>query len=461
MGSDTPELEIEALEEFIQEYLELGRGVQQPKGIYSILQGPRERKYQYTLKYFLNPQNPHGFGHAVLETFLTCIGVREYNLAGQHIEIDDEVQTADDNSDRRIDLIICGGSALADHPDWAVFVELKVGADEGRQQTTAYATAETWNFDWFGSNEISTDRLNDRTYVYVKRRAAEKPADHTGTFDPISWAEIVTQFETDLQGELFEYPTRSVIQVTDFMNSLRETEGMDTSFDTDELNERLNLYFEYRELIQQVEKANSQFEHDFEDLSAYLVDSWVPELSNTYDFEASGWETVPHGNAKYQKIRPEYWGQDPLNQSSTIELFYRHAPTTDHLRNQRLVFRLRLPPARDVHTESPRGGQSFNELFAEKCTSVYAERIEDAVEVINPDDVRLGSASALVQKEYQLDAGDLAGSYFNQLSIAVREFCTAESGLTDIMNEAFEDTYRDVFGEAPAGEYGGNLLKNE
>ncbi|MDL5363144.1 hypothetical protein [Halalkalicoccus sp. NIPERK01] len=45
---------------------------------------------------------------------------------------------------------------------------------------------------------------------------------------------------------------------------------MDSEIDEDELNERLNLYFEHDRLIRQVEKANWQFESDFEDLSTYL-----------------------------------------------------------------------------------------------------------------------------------------------------------------------------------------------
>lgn len=57
---------------------------------------------------------------------------------------------------------------------------------------------------------------------------------------------------------------RSVIQFTDFIQSLKETESMDTSIDEDELTDRLNLYFEYSDLIQQVEQANSQFESDFD-----------------------------------------------------------------------------------------------------------------------------------------------------------------------------------------------------
>lgn len=459
MGEGILDFESAELEEFIQKYMELNRGIQRPKGIYSIIPGPREKKYQYTLKYFLDPQKPHGFGYALLETFLDCVGFHEFNLTGQHIEIGDEVRIADDGSEGRIDLVICGGSALVDHPRWAVFVELKVGADEGDQQTTTYATTDTWNFNWFDSDEVAVDRLDDKKYVYIKRNTADNPTDETGKFESVDWSDMVERFETEIQSSIFDYPHRSVIQFTDFIQSVKETEGMDSSIEEDELTERLNLYFEHRELIQQIENANSQFESDFENLSTYLRDNWENEIIKKYEFEDYGWKTSPSSNPKYQGILPEYWDQDPLNQSSTIKLYFRHSPTTDSLRNQTLTFRLRLPPARNVHTEKLHEGQSFNDVFTEKCTSEFAERINQALDLMDVDEARLGSASALVVKNYQLDPDNLSSSYFKQLDKAIYEFCSHENDFLGIINGVFEDTYQVVFGEEPAGDFPGFLPK--
>lgn len=459
MSDDILDVETEELEEFIQRYTELDRGTQRPKGIYSILRGPRERKYQYTLQYFLDPQNAHGFGDRLLEIFLNCIGLHERNLSGQHIEIGDEVRIADDPSDGRIDLIICGGSALAEHPRWAVFLELKVGAEEGTQQTTTYAKTDEWNLGWFETDTLTVDELDDKQYVYVKRTLAERPNDETGRFDPVDWAELVERFEAELEDSLFEYPNRSVIQFTDFIRSLKETEGMDSSIDEDELNERLNLYFEHDRLIRQVEKANSQFESDFEDVSDYLRDTWENKLVERYEFTDSGWQTSLSTNPKWQGILPEYWSQDPLGRSSTIKLYFRHAPTTEALRDRTLTFTLRLPPSRNVHIEKRHEGQSFNDIFTEKCTTEYQDRIDEALETIGVDGRRLGSASALVSKEYPLDPQNLTGSYFEQLERAVDEFCCAEHDLLVTVNEVFEGTYETVFGEEPVGEFPGNLPK--
>lgn len=458
MSDSVLDFEPAELEEFIQKYMDLDRGGQRPAGIYSIIRGPRERKYQGTLRYFFDPQKPHGFGYTLLETFLECIGFHEFNLTGQHIEIDDEVWIADDGSNGRIDLVICGGSALADHPRWAVFVELKVGADEGDHQTTTYATTDTWSFNWFDSNKVSVDRLDDASYVYVKRKAADEPTE-TEKFVSVTWSDLVKRFETEIQESIFDYPHRSVIQFTDFIQSVKETEGMDSPINEDELTERLDLYFEHRELIQQIEKANSQFESDFEACSTYLQDNWVNTISKKYDFENSGWKTTPSDNVKWQGILPEYWAQDPLNQRSTIKLYFRHSPSTDSLRKQTLTFRLRLPSARNVHTQKLHGDQSFNDVFTEKCTTQYADRFTRALESMNVDDTRLGSAGSLVEKTYRLDPHNLASSYFEQLDSAIYEFCTHENEFLEIVNEVFEETYRVVFSEDPAGAFPGYLPK--
>ena len=459
MADDLPGLERDALEKFVQQYMELDRRTQRPQGIYSILSASRERKYQDTLQYFLNPRKSHGFRYALLTQFFECIDFYEFNLPGQHVDIDDEVWVADDGVEGRIDLVIAGGSALGDHPRWAVFLELKVGAEEGTEQTAKYAEADTWDFSWFDTDTLNVDELESKKYVYLKREAAESPT--ASAFEAVTWADLVTSFEAGTQASLFEYPNRSVIQFTDFIQSLKETEGMDSSIDENELNERLNVYFEHSDLIQQVEQANSQFESDFDDVSSYLQDNWVDKIVSKYDVEESGWKTSVSSNVEYQKLFPEYWAQDPLNSNSTIQLFYRHSPTTELLRNRTLRFRLRLPPARNVHTQPQGNGRSFNALFAEKCTSKYKDRIHDALTGIGADDTRLGSASALIVKDYSLDSNNLVGSYFDQLDTAVSEFCGPHSELPVIMNNVFEEVYREVFGEDPVGEFLGCLQESE
>jgi len=457
MDEDVPNLDPGTLEAFIEEYLQLDRQVQRPEGLFSVLSGPREKQYQDSLRYFLDPQKPHGFDETLLESFLECIGVRHHNLQGHHVELETEVQTADAGSEGRIDIVICGGSALSDHPQWAVFLELKVGATEGQRQTPSYAEADRWNFSWFDSDTVVVDQLSETEYAYLKRDNAEDAT--AESFQSVDWKDIVATFDRQLQGSLFDYPHRSVVQLTDFIQSLKETENMDSPFDKSQLSERLDLYFEYSDLIEQVEKANSQFESDFEDLSKYLRSNWEDRLRGSYEFEKSRWLASPSTNPKWQGLLPEYWDQDPLDSDSTIRLYFRHSPMTDSLRNRTLTFRLRLPPQRHVHTTPQADGRSFNDVFTSLASTEYAGRLDDALNPIGVDEARLGSASALCSKEYPLDPQNLAGSYLEQLGAAVRAFCVDNPELLTVLNEIFEQAYQTVFEVEPAGEFPGPLQR--
>lgn len=114
-----------------------------------------------------------------------------------------------------------------------------------------------------------------------------------------------------------------------------------------------------------------------------------------------------------------------------------------------------------MHTEELHDGDSFNDVFARNCTSEYNERIEDSLDTLDIDDSELGSASALVEKTYQLDPHNLADSYFEQLDNAVYEFCSDHCEFTKIMNEVFEDTYLEVFDTEPEGTFPGCLRERE
>lgn len=457
MTDEFPQLKREELEKFIEEYLDLDRRMQRPQGYFSILPGSRESQYQETLSYFLDPQKTHGFRYTLLDQFLRCIEFYEFNLPGQHIEISDEVHITDEKSDGRVDLIIAGGNALNSHPRWAIFLELKVGAPEGTGQTGKYAETDRWDFNWFDTSRLEVDELESHKYVYLKRAVADEPV--SDAFQSVSWADIVRGFEDGIQESLFEYPNRSVVQFMDFIRSLRQTENMESSIDEDELNDRLSLYFDHSELIKQVEKANSQFESDFEDISSYLKTNWVDKATRKYDFDDCGWTTSAPSRAKYQKILPAYWDQDPLGSSSTIQLFYHHSPMTELLRDQTLRFRLRLPPARNVHTEPQDNSHSFNELFTAKCTGEYADHIQGVLDEIEGSDVRLGSASALVAKDYPLDPNNLTDSYFEQLDIAIDEFCSQRSELPGVINQVFETVYTAVFDDEPVGTFSGGVTQ--
>lgn len=80
----------------------------------------------------------------------------------------------------------------------------------------------------------------------------------TNTFGTVSWRKLLDRFETALGESVYDYPNQSVIDFTDFVESLKQTEDMDSDIDTDDTDERLSLYFGHDRLIRHVELTNSR-----------------------------------------------------------------------------------------------------------------------------------------------------------------------------------------------------------
>ncbi len=466
---DIEEIEnkIDSLESFIEQYIKLEKKTERPKNIFSILRGPREGKYQAALAYFLDPAQPHGFKGAILKAFLQLIEKKSGDpletyssrVKNDHIEINTEINIKGEEDEYgRIDLIIAGGPSSKDHPEWAIFIELKAGASEGEEQTNRYANGEYWNFNWFGNNTLSINRLNEYEYVYI-RKEREKEA-KSDVFESISWADIVRAFEKKIEKGIFDYPHRSVVQFLDFLRSLKEVENMGDESKEKELElieERLKLYFGQKELIEKVEEANRQFQQDFDELSQHIHETWEDRLDEIYDFSSSDWITIP-SRRKYENILPKYWFREPLEESeNTMKIFFRHFPTIDQLRKKELSFRLRLPPARKVQINKFHSDKSFNELFCEKLVA-NKEGLKRTLEDVRGTEFSLGTASALIEKRYELDEKNLYNSYLINLEKACEEFCENE-GLIEVVNKCFEEAYREEFGKEPEGEKASSLKK--
>jgi len=458
--SDIKELErnIDSLEHFIEQYTKLEKKTERPKNIFSILRGPKEEKYQSALRYFLNPAQPHGFKDTILKAFLEKIeektgdhfGTYSSRVKNDHVELETEVNIkGKDDRYGRIDLIIAGGPSSQKHPEWAIFVELKVGASEGEEQTERYAYARSWNFNWFENDTLNISELDEHQYVYIKKEMESEAK--SDKFESISWANLVQTFEDKIEKGMFDYPHRSVIQFLDFLRSLKEVENMEDEAkkrDLEQVSERLKLYFEQKDLIEKVEEANRQFQQDFEELADHLHETWEDKLKKIYDFTYSDWSTR-QANQKfreYDKVYPNYWSQKDRN----LEVFFTHSTTTNSLREGELKFRVRLPPQRREHKKTNNYGKSFNDLFEGELYD-NRERLKDVLNDPDSTDLSFGTAGAVLSKKYELIEKNLYNSYLKNLEKACEEFCENEE-LIEIINECFESAYEEAFSEEPEGE---------
>ena len=460
----------EALESFIESYMKLEKKFERPKNIFSIIKCPKEAKFQYALEYFLNPKEPHGFKDEVLKAFLDLISEKEgeyhgelsSRIKGHHVELQTEVGIhVVEDDDGRIDLIIAGGPSSRDDPEWALFVELKVGASEGEEQTQRYAHAGSWNFSWFGKDTLHVKDLDVCHYIYIKK--GDESQARSKDFVSLSWRDLVNAFKNRLDRGMFDYPHRSVIQFLDFLRSLKDVENMGDESKKKELelvSDRLRLYFEQKELIEKVEEANRQFQQDFNELSEHLHETWESKIKEIYDFSGSRWETSPSSGKygyRYENIRPKYWIQKPLDGDNILKLFFFHPVTQESLREKTLHFYLRIPTHRKAHLETNEFEKNFNNLFCAQLKS-NRERLRDSLKDVKGVEFSFERAGQVLEKRYDLEMKDLYNSYISNLKKAYSDFCENEE-LIKIVNDCFEEAFREAFGKEPEGEKAGALKR--
>jgi len=88
------------------------------------------------------------------------------------------------------------------------------------------------------------------------------------------------------------------------------------------------------------------------------------------------------------------------------------------------------------------------------------EAVKRSLKNVEGTEFSLGSAGALIEKKYELDDKNLYNSYLKNLEKACKEFCENEE-LIEIVNECFEEAYREAFGKEPKGEKARVLKKKE
>ncbi len=469
--------ELHELKEFIGQYMELSSDLQQPHDIYSILKyrrdpdrKSRETSYQYTLRYFLDPNKPHGFGKLVLSTFLNLVDEKteeSFPYGINHIKVDTEVHIRkEEENPGRIDLVIADYDSslnMNEAPNWVLFIELKVAAPEREGQTSNYARADKWNPDWVSGNEEITDRTKTE-YLFVKAGNSNRSYNVDESFTEISWAELVGLFSEELTPELMGYPTRSVVQFTDFVHSLREVEEMGTNEAEKNAQEDLvNLYLEKRNIIQKVEEAKGEMDSVMSDYLERLFENWEEELINHLDdgelevtdryeethdqfpdarsFKANKntW-FLREGNNGYLQIFRENWiDEHSKNDDGPVLYFFHRARKGEILSEdgERVKFGLRI---RQASTKKRFRNAIINKLEGTKLEEVLKKK--KAPELKTP-----------IQKDWNVttnnrwkgDTGNLDNditNYYPNLARLLADFI-GRDGIIEELDEALEETRKE------------------
>lgn len=266
----------------------LGNHEEPPKTLLRVIgESQTEKAWHLQLAYFVDTTEPHGFGTDVLEQFLQCISdhsetsfeFQPYQLESVNTNIE---VVADDG---RPDLV------LWVEGDWFVCVEIKVSSSESENQTERYAAS-----DQLGDLDVTTIPKERQHYVYLTdRRAANASSE---AFVDLSWETVIESIESLRSDRLATYPARSVAQLNEFTdhikNELRMTDEQETHY------KKAALALEYQDLL---DELDSSVERVVADLQA----SWDSDLRrNPPEGWTDEWKTVKYGN-NYGRLLKDDW----------------------------------------------------------------------------------------------------------------------------------------------------------
>lgn len=354
-----------------------------------------EGLWQSYLAYLIDPEESHRFDALFLDAFLQAceregaFDTDEFHPDRSRIQIRTEI-----DADTGIpDLLVY-------HPDrWFLLLELKVDASEGERQTERYASATS-----LGPITVSSYPTHSRYYAYLSPTI---PRDIHDEFVGVRWSTVATEIVEAYQPITpSTHRVRNLSHADDFI-TLLETTMTDVR---DEIRQRAQLYFEYREEIETADQAVEEF------VENVLQHEWTSILDDDQrgpSFWDDSWFIRASGKTYAQVARQSWEFTDSVN------LHFEHHPDSSHFRSGELEFRLDLEVDSDHRTNDdndPRTPvrEAFIALVDEKDPELPADAVVD-------DGARnLESFHRLVETYYEFEPGD-------------------EEGYYEVLVEAFED----------------------
>lgn len=245
-----------------------------------------EKHWESLLVYFLDSDNPHNLGTAVLEAMLNAISSHcdtTLTTPSSSTDLDKvDVQTQVPTGHGPVDILLC----LQD--EWFVCIELKVTSPETGEQTVHYANASRLG-------DISINQFDgEEEYIYLAPRYAAPPT--ADEFKPLSWKHAVEHLVEVLSSDVTQYHSKSNAQLADFLDTIQRELGMT---DTNTISRETELYLKYSETINELEDAYEEDKSNlFEEFEANFFDD--PAISR------EEWAVSRHGNNYIKLYKPDW-----------------------------------------------------------------------------------------------------------------------------------------------------------
>ena len=411
-----------SLSEFSTAIQSLSDVATQPRTAFDLLgKGSYEDAWQAYLGYFLDPGEPHKIEAEFLIHFFDLLD-ENHSLgfspprtglnSGDTVSVSLERQSDDDN---RPDIIVTSGN------EWFLCLELKVHSTEASgklPQTDRYANDP----DIVPSG---TENYEHGGYIYLK--PADAPSATSDEFTDVDWEELQTVLDRTIAAVSGHAPARTVAQLSDFSTLIDSQLKM--TLDED-VKHRKDLYFEYRDAIQEAQDAIKPF------VKTELQENWADALETDYRPETDTeyeWRYQARGKS-YGQVRVPRWMMAKSGEEQ-LDIHWEHKPLEGDFKKGRLRFILELeePDRSTIGTQSGDRYHQFREDIIDDVRGV-PDAVEEprwAESEVNPGQ----SPKKLIRFIYEYQPGDQDG-YYRSLQHAIED----TTPVTDLVTELLDTT---------------------
>lgn len=412
--------------------------------------GRAEQHWNRFLWYFLNPDQPHGFGADLLTSFLdkvdqqTTADIDYLHRDIERVEVDMEVTSPQNN---RPDIVVRSPG------EWFVCIECKVDATETNGQLARYIKDP-----YIGSELKATYPEEGHNYLFLSKSTApdadtkfqltkgnapdpflgeylaadNTPAEYHARFVDLYWHHVVEAFNETLHLTRGQYPNQSISQLDDFHANISSVISMTDDDFTETQKEKMQLLDEYRdeidELFEAAEALRRPLAEDGEWVDVFRsaapeCDVWADEWHCRRDkwgcIFLDGWyldnDWTPTTNHQETRGGPGH------------RLHFSHMIRKKRsFRDGILVFELRCSSNNEIRSV-------FNDLYNSDSWQSKLDSACDDYGITNK-----GNQKTYTTRTYDVDQAGLPESYFEMLETAFKDHRELAQTVDEIHKKALD-----------------------
>jgi hypothetical protein len=447
-----------------------------PRSVMNVIEhslGSQRKAEVYTnrlLRYFLDPEEPHGMETEFLKAFLEGLpdecGFDEDTYDLSNVEVDDQVivsKTVEEDgheekvSTGEVDLVIESPN------EWFVLIELKFSAGENNLRGEGLSQTENYYDASHIDGNPTEEYESGQYYLYLHQH--DKPSAEEDEFSNWTWKDLIDGvLEKFIVENSPRYPQRTVAQLREFVDDLQEISGMTERQESE--REKIELYLEHYDAIKDVTDTFDERWGEFtdewanrlaerlrgDDVVRYLepegVTSNKTAVVELNDEDATTWVFRAKSSQWAYLFKKGWWRRTdnlnkindrPSDDGNDVRVGFHHHlgknSRENAIRDNELIFYFRNTGSND---------REFKDTFEQEFYSRDEELASSFPEVAEITGNKLNMSEAVY--DIRVDAhDDFFEAYIAALQRAFEDHVVENERLVSLLDDACEDAIDEVY----------------